>query len=70
MKAKVFYKEEFLGELKNRSKTIEVEKNDACLIVREFIKVTRKPKSTYITHIKCGRYDYQWKGNAYGAFCG
>lgn len=68
MKAKVFYKEVFLGETKHRSKTIEVEKNAPCLIVREFIKVTGKPKSTYITHIKCGRCDYQWKGNAFGAF--
>lgn len=69
MKAKVFYKEENrFGETKYRSKTVEVEVNDACLIVREFIKITKLPKYTYITHIKCGRYDYQWKGDCRGAF--
>lgn len=64
MKAKVYYKD---YNDKRRVKTIEVEQNEPNLIVREFIKVTNLHKSTYVVHIKCGRYDYQWHGVASGA---
>lgn len=64
MKAKVFYKD---GE-KSRVKTIEVEQNEPNLIVRKFVEAMRVSRNTYITHIKCGRYDYQWYGDAREAF--
>lgn len=51
-----------------RTKTFEVEKNEPCSIVRKFIEVTRLPRYTYITTVKCGRYEYQWHGDAKGAF--
>ena len=53
---------------KKRQKTISVEKNEPCTIVRKFIEVTKLPKYTYITVVKCGRYEYQWFGDASGAF--
>lgn len=65
MKAKVFYKD---SENASRQKTIEVEKNEPNAIVRDFIKATGQPKYIYISHIKCGRYDWQWKGRAREAF--
>ena len=65
MKAKVFYKDE---QNKGRQKTIEVVKNEPNEIVREFIRVTGRLKYTYISHIQCGRYDYQWLGIAKEAF--
>lgn len=37
-------------------------------ILQEFIKITRLPQYTYVTHIKCGRYDYQWYDSCNGAF--
>lgn len=58
MKAIVYYR---VGNDSATRKTIEVEKNEPCSIVREFVKAMRVSKySTYISHIKCGRYDYQW----------
>ena len=62
MKAKVFYKDYDTG--KYRQKTVEIEKNDPNEAVRKFVELTGNCKSTYITHIRCGRYDYQWKGDA------
>lgn len=64
MKAKVRFK----AEGQYRTKIIEVEKNEPNLIVREFVKQSRLPKHTYITCVKCGRYNYQWLGTAYDAF--
>lgn len=64
MKAKVYYKD---YNDTCRVKTIEIEKNEPNEIVRQFIKVTKLSRHTYITHIKCGRYDYQWRGTAKGA---
>lgn len=58
MKATIYYKVE-----KERAtrKTIDVEKNEPCSIVREFVKVTGVSKyRTYISHVRCGKYDYQW----------
>lgn len=49
-------------------KTIEVSKNEPNHILQEFIKITRLPQYTYVTHIKCGRYDYQWYDSCNGAF--
>ena len=51
-----------------RRKTVEVEKNEPCTIVKKFIEVTRLSRHTYITTVKCGRYEYQWFGDANGAF--
>ena len=51
-----------------RQKTIEVEKNEPNAIVRKFIEVTNMHKYTYITTVKCGRTEYQWFGDANGAF--
>ena len=65
MKAKVFFKDE---QNKSRQKTIEVVKNEPNEIVREFIKATGRPRYTYIAHIRCGRYDYQWLGTAKEAY--
>lgn len=62
MKATVFYKDPESNAY--RRKTIEVEKNDVCLIVREFIKIKKLPRYTYITRVKCGRYEYQWYADA------
>ncbi len=53
---------------KYRQKTIEVEKNEPNAIVRKFIEITSLPKYTYITTVKCGRIEYQWNGDANGAF--
>lgn len=53
---------------KCRQKTIEVEKNEPNAIVRKFIEITCLPKYTYITTVKCGRIEYQWYGDANGAF--
>lgn len=65
MKATVYFKD---SDKANRQKTIEVGKNEPNEIVREFIKVTGHSRHTYISHIKCGRYDYQWFGSAKDAF--
>lgn len=66
MKATVYYRE--LNERATR-RTIEVEKNEPNSIVREFVKVTGVSKySTYISHIKCGRYDYQWLDTCKSAY--
>ena len=62
MKAKIIYKDPERGTW--RRKTIEVEVNDVCLIVREFIKITKLPRYTYISKVRCGRYEYQWNGDA------
>lgn len=43
-------------------------KNEPNHILQEFIKITRLPQYTYVTHIKCGRYDYQWYDSCNGAF--
>ena len=64
LKAKVRFKDN--GAY--RVKTVEVEKNEPCTIVRKFIEVTKLPRCTYITVVKCGRYEYQWFGDANGAF--
>ena len=64
MKAKVRFKENGVY----RTKTVEVEKNEPCTIVRKFIEVTNLPRYTYITTVKCGRTEYQWFGDAKGAF--
>ena len=64
LKAKVRFKDNGVY----RVKTVEVEKNEPCTIVRKFIEATRLPKYTYITVVKCGRYEYQWFGDASGAF--
>lgn len=64
MKAKVNYKVD--GSY--RTKTISVDKNEPNLIVRTFIEQTRLSKNTYITSVKCGRYNYQWLGDARDAF--
>lgn len=61
MKARVFFKD---NQKKRRQKIIEVANNDPNEIVREFIKVTKRPLDTYIIHIICGRYDYQWLDTA------
>lgn len=66
MKAKVSYKDFNTG--KYRVKTVEVEKNEPCLIVRKFVEATKCNKHTYITSIKCGRYIYEWLDNCLGAF--
>lgn len=57
MKAKVYFKE--FGK-RGTTKTIEVENKEPCSIIREFVKETGVTKSTYISHVKCGRTDYQW----------
>lgn len=51
-----------------RQKTIEVEKNEPNAIVRKFIEITSLPKYVYVTTVKCGRVEYQWYGDANGAF--
>lgn len=53
---------------KYRQKTIEVEKNEPTAIVRKFIEAMNISKYTYITTVKCGRLEYQWLGDANGAF--
>lgn len=60
MKATVFYG--------SRRKTVEVMNRNPNEIIREFVKVTGVGRGTYVTHIKCGRYDYQWNGNCWGAY--
>ena len=64
MKAVVRYKMDGVY----RTKTIKVEKNEPCHIVREFIKQAKVPKYTYITSVKCGRYVYEWLDTAYSAY--
>ena len=65
MKAKIRFRKD---DGKYSVKTIEVDKNEPCSIVREFIKVTRLPIWTYITTVKCGRYEYQWFGTSKSAY--
>lgn len=64
MKAKIYYRRPDStlphNKWKYTVKTIEVSKNEPNHILQEFIKITRLPQYTYVTHIKCGRYDYQW----------
>ena len=62
MKATIKYRDVYSGKL--RQKTIEVDKNEPNYIVREFCKNTRLPWWTYIFNVKCGRYEYQWRGIA------
>lgn len=66
MKATIYYRE---GNERATRRTIEVEKNEPNSIVREFVKVTGVSKySTYISHIKCGRWDYQWLDTCSSAY--
>lgn len=66
MKATVYYK---LGENRATKRTIEVEKNEPNSIVRRFVEITGVSKyTTYISHIKCGRYDYQWLDTCESAY--
>ena len=51
-----------------RQKSFEVEKSEPNAIVKKFIEITRLPKYTYITIVKCGNRVYQWNGDANGAF--
>lgn len=51
----------------SRQKTIMVEKNEVNSIIREFIRITKRSRFTYITTVKCGRTEYQWFGEATGA---
>lgn len=50
-----------------RTKTIEVRKNEPNSIIREFLEVTGLPDSVYIRVIKCGLTSYEWKGYAHEA---
>lgn len=72
MKAKIYYRRPDPTLPRNKwkytVKTIEVSKNEPNHILQEFIKITRLPQYTYVTHIKCGRYDYQWYDSCNGAF--
>lgn len=72
MKAKIYYRRPDPtlphNKWKYTVKTIEVSKNEPNHILQEFIKITRLPQYTYVTHIKCGRYDYQWYDSCNGAF--
>lgn len=72
MKAKIYYRRPDStlphNKWKYTVKTIEVSKNEPNHILQEFIKITRLPQYTYVTHIKCGRYDYQWYDSCNGAF--
>lgn len=65
MKATVYYTDSY-G--RKKQKTIQVEHNEPNAIIREFIARTGEPHCRYITHVKCGRYDYQWYGTAQDAF--
>ena len=65
MKATVYYK---IENGRATRKTIDVEEKNPCSIVKEFIKVTGFPKSTYISHIKCCCRDYQWSDTCYSAY--
>lgn len=48
-----------------RQRTINVEKNEPNSIIRELAKVDKRIKPfTFISTIKCGRYEYQWYGTA------
>lgn len=48
-----------------RQKTINVSKNEPNSIIRELARIDSRIKPyTYITTIKCGRYNYQWYGIA------
>lgn len=50
---------------KKTRRTIEVTKNEPNSIIRELAKVDERiNRFTYITTVKCGRYEYQWFGNA------
>lgn len=70
MKAKVYYKTAPKGASKGTSyqKTVEVDTWNPCEAVAAFIAATGASRSTYISHIKIGRKDYQWNGTAYGAY--
>ena len=72
MKAKIYYRRPDStlphNKWKYTVKTIEVSKNEPNHILQEFIKITRLPQYTYVTHIKCGRYDYQWYDSCNCAF--
>ena len=72
MKAKIYYRRPDSTLPHNKWKytvnTIEGSKNEPNHILQEFIKITRLPQYTYVTHIKCGRYDYQWYDSCNGAF--
>ena len=58
MKATIKFKH-YSGAM--RQKTIEVTENEVNSIIRELAKVDRRvTRNTYITTVKCGRYEYQW----------
>ena len=61
MKAIVRYKDE---KGTRRQKTIVVNNNEPNDILTNFLKATRLPRYTWVTTIKCGRYEYQWNGVA------
>lgn len=56
MKAKIYYRRPDPtlphNKWKYTVKTIEVSKNEPNHILQEFIKITRLPQYTYVTHIK------------------
>lgn len=64
MKAKMFYE----NRDGKHQKTIECENRNPNEIIAEFVRVTGVDRGTYVSHIKVGRYDYQWNGNCWGAY--
>ena len=66
MKATVRYNDFYSGS--KRQITFEVERNEVNFIVRRFIELRNVSRATYIDTVKCGRYQYVWKGSARGAF--
>jgi len=62
MKAIIKYKDYETGA--RRQKTISVDENEPNHIIREFARITRINRATYIMTVKCGRVEYQWYGIA------
>lgn len=60
MKATVKWKD----GTKIRQKTMQVEKNEPNAIIRAFHNARVFGRETFVTTVKCGRYEYQWYGVA------
>lgn len=62
MKAVIKYKD--VWENKKRQATIEVDKNEPNSIIRTAVEMGRFKPWDYVMTVKCGRYEYQWFGEA------
>ena len=67
MKAVIRYKDWMTNTRKQ--KTVDTDTNEVNHIIRLFAKKLGAPTYTFVTTVKCGRYEYQWFSRIKEAGC-